>query len=111
MLLRYRVVKKARLAVAIRGLVRDIAVLSFFGMILFIVAGVDAAGLLFGWSLTGYGWSPLIIGVLGFALVTLEALEREHSPERSAAWPQPTSSHQRAALAPPRDPLLRSTES
>ena len=62
--------------------------LSLFGMMLFMLAAVDGGGLLFGWSLTGHGWSPLIFATLGFALVALEALERASSPERRDASPQ-----------------------
>ena len=83
--------------------------LSFFGMILFMLAAIDGGGLLFGWSLTGHSWSPVIFAVLGFALVTLEALERDNSPSRrdgspQQAWPVP------APGAPGRSQLLRSTE-
>jgi hypothetical protein len=55
-------------------------VLSFLGMILFLLAAFDAVGSLFGWSLTALSWSPLIFLVLGFLLVTLEELERESKP-------------------------------
>lgn len=85
--------------------------LSFFGIILFMFAGIDAVLLLFGWSLTGYSWSPLIVAVLGFALVTLEALERESSPERNGAWPQASDTAPERASSPGRNQLLRSTES
>jgi hypothetical protein len=58
-------------------------VLSLFGMMLFIIAAVDAVCALLGWSFTAYSWSPLIFGVLGFLLIALEALERDHSPDRA----------------------------
>ena len=54
--------------------------LSFFGMMLFLLAAFDAACALFGWSLTALSWSPAIFFVLGFLLITLEALERESKP-------------------------------
>ena len=57
--------------------------LSFFGMMLFIIAGVDALCALLGWPLTAYSWSPAIFGALGFMLVALEALERDSSPTRA----------------------------
>lgn len=84
--------------------------LSFFGIILFMFAGIDAVLLLFGWSLTGYSWSPLIVAVLGFALVTLEALERESSPERNGAWPQEARTAPGPTSGPGRNRLVRSTE-
>jgi len=55
-------------------------VLSFLGMMLFLLAAVDAACALFGWSLTALSWSPLIFLVIGFLLITLEALERQSKP-------------------------------
>ena len=54
--------------------------LSFLGMMLFLLAAFDAACSLFGWSLTALSWSPMVFFVLGFLLVTLEALERESKP-------------------------------
>ena len=54
--------------------------LSFLGIILFLLAAVDAACALFGWSLTALSWSPVIFLVLGFLLIALEALERESKP-------------------------------
>ena len=56
--------------------------LSLFGLMLFMIAAVDAVCSLLGWSLTDYSWSPVIFGTLGFLLVTLEALERDYSPAR-----------------------------
>jgi hypothetical protein len=58
-------------------------VLSFLGLVLFIIAAVDAVCSLLGWSLTAYGWSPVIFGTLGFLLIALEALERDSSPARA----------------------------
>jgi hypothetical protein len=55
-------------------------VLSFLGMMLFLLAAFDAACSLFGWSLTALSYSPVIFLVIGFLLVTLEALERESKP-------------------------------
>jgi hypothetical protein len=55
-------------------------VLSFLGVMLFVIAALDAALALFGWSLTALSWSPLIFFVIGFLLITLDALERESKP-------------------------------
>jgi hypothetical protein len=55
-------------------------VLSFLGMLAFLIAAVDAACRLFGWPLTTLSWSPLLFVVLGFSLVALEAWERETGP-------------------------------
>jgi hypothetical protein len=51
--------------------------LSFMGMMAFLMAALDASCRLFGWPLTTLSWSPLLFFVLGFALVALEAWERE----------------------------------
>ena len=56
--------------------------LSFLGMILFLLAALDAACALAGWSLTAFAWSPLLFFVLGLVLVTLEALERDSKPSQ-----------------------------
>ena len=56
--------------------------LSFLGMILFLLAALDAACALAGWPLTAFTWSPLLFFVLGLVLVTLEALERESKPSQ-----------------------------
>ena len=56
--------------------------LSFLGMILFMLAAIDAACTLAGWSLTAFAWSPLLFFVLGMVLVTLEALERDSKPSQ-----------------------------
>jgi hypothetical protein len=55
-------------------------VLSFVGMLAFLMAALDATCRLFGWPLTTLSWSPLLFVVLGFALVALEAWERDSSP-------------------------------
>ena len=54
--------------------------LSFLGMVLLLFAAVDAACSLAGWPLTTISWSPALFFVLGFVLITLEALERESKP-------------------------------
>jgi hypothetical protein len=54
--------------------------LSFMGMMAFLMAALDAICRLFGWPLTTLSWSPLLFAVLGFALVALEAWERESGP-------------------------------
>ncbi len=59
--------------------------LSFVGMLAFLVAALDATCRLFGWPLTTLSWSPLLFVLLGFALIALEAWERDSSP--SAAVP------------------------
>jgi hypothetical protein len=51
--------------------------LSFMGMMAFVMAALDASCRLFGCPLTTLSWSPLLFFVLGFALVALEAWERE----------------------------------
>jgi hypothetical protein len=51
--------------------------LSFMGIMAFLIAALDASCRLFGWPLTTLSWSPLLFFVLGFALVALEAWERE----------------------------------
>jgi hypothetical protein len=54
-------------------------VLSFVGMLAFLMAALDATCRLLGWPLTTLGWSPLLFAALGFALVALEAWERHSS--------------------------------
>ena len=85
--------------------------LSFLGMMLFLLAAVDAACLLLGWPLTSYAWSPLIFATVGFLLVTLEALERDSSPSGRSGAPRQASGVQRAPLAEGRTPPLGATES
>jgi hypothetical protein len=58
----------------------EVQVLSFLGMLAFLMAAVDAICRLFGWPLTTLSWSPLLFVVLGFVFVTLEAWVREISP-------------------------------
>jgi hypothetical protein len=79
-------------------------------MVLFMLAAGDAVGLLFGWSMTGYSWSPLVLAVLGFVLVTLDALELETSPSRRDGSPQQAWSGPGAPVASDRQPLLSTTE-
>jgi hypothetical protein len=55
-------------------------VLSFIGMLAFLMAALDATCRLFDWPLTTLSWSPLVFIVLGFALVALEAWERDSGP-------------------------------
>ena len=81
--------------------------LSFLGLMLFLLAAIDAACLLLGWPLTSYAWSPLIFATVGFLLVTLEALERDSSPSGRSGAPRPTPGVQRAPLAETRTPPLR----
>jgi hypothetical protein len=52
-------------------------VLSFLGMLAFLIAAIDAICRLFGWPLTTLSWSPLLFVVLGFSLVALEAWQRD----------------------------------
>jgi hypothetical protein len=52
-------------------------VLSFVGMLAFLMAALDATSRLFGWPLTTLSWSPLLFVVLGFALVALEAWQQQ----------------------------------
>jgi len=47
--------------------------LSVFSIVLFLVAGADGLCLLFGVSLTGTTWSPLVFLLLGLVLCALEA--------------------------------------
>ena len=54
--------------------------LSFMGMLAFLMAALDATSRLFGWPLTTLSWSPLLFVVLGFALVALEAWQRDSGP-------------------------------
>jgi hypothetical protein len=58
-------------------------VLSFIGMLAFLMAAIDATCRLFGWPLTTLSWSPLLFVVLGFSLVALEAWERDTSASGS----------------------------
>jgi hypothetical protein len=58
--------------------------LSFMGIMAFLIAALDASCRLFGWPLTTLSWSPLLFFVLGFALVALEAWERESGPSADA---------------------------
>ena len=58
----------------------EVQVLSFLGMLAFLMAAVDATCRLFGWPLTTLSWSPVLFVVLGFVFVTLEAWERETGP-------------------------------
>lgn len=81
--------------------------LSFLGLMLFLLAAIDAACLLLGWPLTSYAWSPLIFATVGFLLVTLEALERDSSPSGRSGAPRQTPGAQRAPLAEGRTPPLR----
>ena len=83
--------------------------LSLFGMVLFLVAAVDACGRLLGWPLTDYSWSPAIFAALGFALVTLEALEHQTSPSGRSGSPRQGWAGA-GALGQPSNPALRSTE-
>jgi hypothetical protein len=55
-------------------------VLSFLGMMLFLIAALDGACSLAGWPLTALSWSPAVFFVLGLLLITLEALGRESTP-------------------------------
>jgi hypothetical protein len=82
-------------------------VLSFLGMMLFLLAAVDAVCLLLGWPLTNYGWSPLIFATVGFLLVTLEALERDSRPSGRSGSPRQAPGTPRAPLAEGRTPPLR----
>ena len=84
--------------------------LSFLGMMLFLLAGIDAGCLLLGWHLTDYSWSPLIFATVGFLLVTLEALERDSSPSGRSGSPRQAWSPERAPLTEARTPALRATE-
>ena len=59
---------------------KEVHVLSFLGMLAFLMAAVDGTCRLFGWPLTTLSWSPLLFVVLGFVFVTLEAWERETGP-------------------------------
>jgi hypothetical protein len=63
-------------------------VLSFMGMLAFLMAALDATCRLSGWPLTTLSWSPLLFLVLGFALVALEAWQRDVGPP-VAAPPDP----------------------
>ena len=54
--------------------------LLFLGLLCFLIAVVDAVGLLFGLSLTEVGWAPLLFAVLGFMFVYLEDAERRRRP-------------------------------
>jgi hypothetical protein len=85
-------------------------VLSFLGMMLFLLAAVDAGCLLFGWPLTDYSWSPLIFATVGFLLVTLEALERDSSPSGRSGSPRQPFGAPRAPLAEGRPPALGAPE-
>ncbi len=58
--------------------------LSFIGMLAFLMAALDASCRLFGWPLTTLSWSPLLFLVLGFSLVALEAWERGGDPSAGA---------------------------
>ena len=81
--------------------------LSFLGLLLFLLAAIDAGCLLLGWPLTSYAWSPLIFATVGFLLVTLEALERDSSPSGRSGAPRQASGVQRPPLAEGRTPPLR----
>ena len=86
--------------------------LSFLGMMLFLLAAVDAVCLLLGWPLTHDGWSPLIFATVGFLLVTLEALERDSRPSGRSGSPRQAWGAPRAPLNETRAPAaLRATES
>jgi len=85
-------------------------VLSFLGMMVFLLAAIDAACRLLGWPLTDYPWSPLIFATVGFLLVTLEALERDSSPSGRSGSPRQVWSPQRAPLVEQRTPPLRASE-
>jgi hypothetical protein len=63
--------------------------LSFMGIMAFLIAALDASCRLFGWPLTTLSWSPLLFFVLGFALVALEAWERESGPSAGPERPLP----------------------
>jgi hypothetical protein len=82
-------------------------VLSFLGVMLFLLAAIDAACLLLGWPLTSYAWSPLIFATVGFLLVTLEALERDSRPSGRSGAPRQASGVQRPPLGEVRTPPLR----
>ena len=84
--------------------------LSFFGMMLFLLAAVDAVCLLLGWPLTNYGWSPLVFATVGFLLVTLEALARDSSPSGLSGSPRQALNTQRVARADSRTATLRAAE-
>ena len=84
--------------------------LSFLGMMLFLLAAVDAGCLLLGWPLTDYSGSPLIFATLGFLLVTLEALEHDTSPSGRSGSPRQASSAPGAALAQAGNPARRPDE-
>jgi hypothetical protein len=90
---------------------RDCTVLSFLGIMLFLLAAVDASCLLLGWPLTDYSWSPLIFATVGFLLVTLEALERDSSPSGRSGAPRQAWTEERAPLAQTRSAARRPTES
>ena len=83
--------------------------LSFLGMMLFLLAAVDGACSLLGWPLTQAGWSPLIFATVGFLLVTLEALERDNRPSGRSGSPRQASGA-RAPLTESRTAPLRATE-
>jgi hypothetical protein len=55
-------------------------VLSFLGLLSFLMAAIDAACTWFGHPLTSVSWSPLLFAVLGGVLVTLEAVQRDSRP-------------------------------
>lgn len=54
--------------------------LSFLGMLAFLIAVLDIAFALFGWPLTTLSWSPVVFVALGFLFVTLEAWQLETGP-------------------------------
>ena len=83
--------------------------LSFLGLMLFLLAGIDAGCLLLGWSLTDYSWSPLVFGTLGFVLVTLEALERDSNPSTRSGTPAKAWAEPRAGR-PSQEPAAAQSE-
>ena len=85
--------------------------LAFIGMMLFLLAAVDAGCLLLGWPLTDYSWSPLIFAAVGFLLVTLEALERDSSPSGRSGAPREAWAQEPAPHAQTRSATLRPSES
>lgn len=54
------------------------SVLTFCGVLCYVFAVIDFAGMFFGYDLTGVSWSPMVAGFLGAVLVNCS--EANHSP-------------------------------
>lgn len=53
--------------------------LTFFGVIAFILAMVDGVGVLLGHHMTDVSWSPFLFAVLGVLFVMLESRQKPDS--------------------------------